>query len=479
MNPVILPIIMFGCVISWCGASAVMSSEDNLLRIDKKSLNYKGSFINPELVGFNLLYWIDDKTQYENRRLEEEIKQIRPALLRYPAGTASQNYDWRSNTVVNTNLFPFGQKNNLLDTDNYISLIKNTGAGAFVVVDIASAHLKDRKKAVTKGQEGYEVAQPVSVEEEQAMIDKAAAWAESFEASGLSPVCYELGNEHYLAFLDYMVFTPEMYVQKCKRFIKAIRKADPDAQFAICGPDPFSRSHYYYKNTPWWPMVLKELSGDVNRLVLHKYWGPIEAVSAADPGEPYRVFRRDLTEWGRKEGVDIRHLKIGFTEWGGREYMDSQRFGLFSFRLLCGLAENGVDYAIEWPFRWPEQGEFGQAQLVEQETGRPTFAFYVLSAWSRFFSGKYVVNSSKGSCLPSQIKSFAAIDENGVPVIAIANTGAQTATIQLDVEWPKNVQTLQSVDVSASGIETAKAVSPDLVSQVDIGPGKILIIKAN
>lgn len=461
--------------------SPSQETSQGIIRLDQKSLNGKKHYINPELVGFNLLYWIDDKACFESGALVDQIQKIHPGLLRYPAGTASQNYDWRSNKVINSRLFPFNPQNELLDTDSYISVIKSTGAGAVVVLDIASVHLKDRLKAVNKGQDGYVVAQPVPEAEEQAMVDKAVAWAEHFKAKGVSPVCYELGNEHYLAFLDYMAFTPEMYAAKCKRFIQAIRKVDPGARFAIGGPESLDGSHSYYKDTPWWPVVLKELAPDVDRIVLHHYWKPKhlkEVAEIRDLCDPYGAFRDDLAKWGKQNRISTGHLKIGFTEWGGRGYMDQQTFGLFCFNMLAGLAENGVDYAIEWPFRWPdaEKDEFGEVQLIEQKTGVPRFAFHVLSAWSRFFSGKQQVGFE--ARLPKHVCGFAAVDEAGRPVLALANGTDEIQAVRLDVDWPEKLQTWELFEVSADGLRKTGEERSESLRQVSVQLGTILILVA-
>jgi hypothetical protein len=381
-------------------------------------------------VGFNLLYWIDDQGHFESGRLVDQINGIHPALLRYPAGTASQNYDWRSNSVINPRLFPFNPTNELLSTDSFIEILRQTGAGGVVVVDITSVHLKNRLKGVNRGQPGYMAAQPVSTAEDQAMVDKAVEWAKRFHSHGVSPI-YELGNEHYLAFLDYMVFTPEMYVEKCKRFITGIRAVDPDAKFAVCGPDPFNRSHYYYQNTPWWPVVLKELAGDIDRIVLHKYWDPSEINN--DPGAAYGQFRRDLITWGQKEHIQVDHIKIGFTEWGGRNRMDAKTFGIFCFRALCSFAENGVDYAIEWPFRWTDNGEFGGTQLIGRPDEKERFAYSVMAAWSRYFPGKRIVDLKLKT--PASVTSFAAVDDAGRIVLALVNNGEQAVMVDVPPEF--------------------------------------------
>jgi len=448
--------------------AAAVRADEARLSISAENFQAAEKTISPELVGFNLLYWIDDQAAFESGQLARQINGINPGLLRYPAGTASQNYDWRSNQVINTNLFPYSPQNELLSTDAYIRLVKQTGAGGIVVVDIASAHLKDRKKGTA-----HAVAHPVSEAEEQAMVDKAMAWARHFKAKGFSPAFYELGNEHYLAFLDYMVFTPEMYAAKCKRFMAAIRAVDPDAKFAICGPSPFGRGHFHYKDTPWWPVVLKELAPDVDRLVLHKYWKPkqINKDVTAECGR----FKKAVAEWGAQEGIAVDHLKIGFTEWGGRGHMDAETFGLFCFRVLSGLANEGIDFAVEWPFRWTEKGEFGSTQLIVRKSGKRRFAYHVLAVWSQFFSGKKIVPIA--SKLPRGIHAFAAIGENGDPALALSNEGKTAQSIQLVVAWPENIQTLELLELSASKVRKLGEKEAGKPKSVSVEPKTILILR--
>lgn len=458
-------------------ALPLVAAAQSTLKIERAAWSAKGNTISPELVGFNLLYWIDDRAQFESGTLAREIDGIKPGLLRYPAGTASQNYDWRSNSIINPRLFPFNPTNELLTTDGYIETVKQSGAGGLVVVDIASAHLKDRAKAVNRGQKGYVVAQPVSGADEQAMVDKAVAWARHFKAQGFSPAAYELGNEHYLAFLDYMVFTPEMYAGKCKRFIAAIRAVDPGARFAVGGPEEFHGTHSHYRETEWWPVVLKELAADVERIVIHKYWNP--ARIKGDTTKEYGAFRTELAAWGAKEGIRTDHLKIGFTEWGGRGHMDAATFGLFSFRMLSGLATEGIDYAVQWPFRWGEDktDEFGDVQLIRRNDGTPTFAYHVFSAWSRFFSGGRVV--AHAATLPQGVHAFAATGKQGAPILALSNEGDAAQSVDLDVAWPENTQAVEIHEITAAGVRQAGSKNAAQLKSILVQPGTILLLEAH
>lgn len=453
-----------------------MDRSETVLVIDRAVWTGSGTWMPPELTGFNLLYWIDHQALYESGQLVEEIRAIQPSFLRYPAGTASQNYDWVENRVINTRLYPFDSPHELLTTDAFISILKQTDADAFVCVDIASAHLKDRERAVRPGDDAYTVAQPVSEEEEQAMVEKAVAWVRHFKANGISPI-YELGNEHYLAFLDFMVFTPEMYVEKCRRFILAIRAEDPDARFGIGGPSRFYGPHWHYRDAIWWPAVLKELASEVDKVIVHTYWAAHAIHAGLDAGAPYAAFLREMHEWGRTEGIPTEHLQLGFTEWGARDLHDRDAYGAFVFLTLTQMAQHGVSFAVQWPFRWRSgDGQFGRVQLIDQDSGERYFAFHAMAAWSHFVGGKTLLQPPTAVPGADGVRYIAAADDAGFPLLALTHQGSEPQTIQIQVDWPELIRQVTVIEVSSSGIRETGTVPVNEMESTELEPGIIRIM---
>ncbi len=377
--------------------------------------------------GVNTLFWLETPEDLADGTIASRISEARFGLLRYPAGTAGQNYDWRRNTVVNPLKYPGPAKpgESYLDTDGFIALARRVNAAPFIVLNLASIfHFTDAPSEADYG----------------AMYESAALWAAHFKRAGVRVACYELGNEHYLRDegSGYVMMTARQYATLAKGMIAAIRTADPEAVFGAVGPRTFSAvgalDTARGSTEQWWPTVLAAVGEEIDRIILHHYWaGTDNQAQVQDYGSEVELFRRSLAAWQRTIGRE-RALSIGYTEWGGKGYSDAASYALFIHESLSSFAAHRTDFAIAWPHRrMSAAGEWAQSQILDGVA--PRAAHGVFAAWGDFMNGGTFVPFSAESTLPSYLFGAAARKHEAFTVL-IGNKSAEDRSVPLHVRGP-------------------------------------------
>lgn len=332
------------------------------------------------LTGVNTLFWLETPNDLADGQIAGLLRDAKVGYLRFPGGTAGQNYDWEGKRVLDTARYPGPPKAGeaYLDSEGFIRLVGDAGSGSFVVLDFASIFLRGQKPG-----------EP----EIKALVEKAGRWAVFFKERNFTPTCWELGNEHYIPDkgAPHVQLRVRTYADFCRRFIAAIRAVDPRASFGVCGPEHggFEQMGHQDKEDKtgdaWWPTLLSEVGGDVERIILHHYWGKMDQnPGRLNFGEDFTQWRDAYRAWSIQTGKPPRPFQVGYTEWGGPDYQDPNGYALFMHEAMGGFALAGADFLIEWPLR-----RFGDrwknSLILDGKT--PTAAYGVLHAWGNAAAG--------------------------------------------------------------------------------------------
>lgn len=393
-------------------------------------LEKTGPVIPKNFTGVNTLFWLETREDLADGRIAEWIRRSQIGYLRYPGGTAGQNFDWRTKQVLDPKRWPGEAKGvTYLDTDGFVSLCQKTGAKPFVVLNLAGMFLKTDKPDALARKE---------------TIQRAASWAAKFKESGVKVACYELGNEHYLEdqHSKYVEMKVRDYVSLARDVIAAVRAADGEAAFGAVGPGGFDDPGYSDRAeaVKWWPTVLGALGAELSHVILHHYWqGGAYSMAQIDYGEELSVFRQKLLSFGGGKEPRFSEMKIGYTEWGGSQYASPKEYALFASEALSSFIKNGADFAIQWPLR--KFGvEWSNSQLLSGAESLP--AGDALAVWGNELCGRPRLIPGEKSFLPHGVFATAVRTEKGLALFAGNRSSVNTVSLALEIRGlaPKTIR---------------------------------------
>ncbi|HYH56447.1 MAG TPA: hypothetical protein VD772_07540, partial [Anseongella sp.] len=159
--------------------------------------------IRPEFWGTNLLYWLDDDEALADGKIASRIKEANIKLLRYPGGTVADNFHWKSNTLENTNMFPYESGDTETDFDEFMQLCRATGAEPMCVLNTESWAAK---KDIPGG------------------AHEAAEWLRYCRRKGYRVKYWEIGNETYW----HPVMSAREYADLVNVYADSLKRIDPD-----------------------------------------------------------------------------------------------------------------------------------------------------------------------------------------------------------------------------------------------------------
>lgn len=138
-------------------------------------------------------------------------------------------------------------------------------------------------------------------------------WAQMRIAFGLKTpvrvVVWEVGNE--MDWIGEQRFTQEQYIERCKKTIAAVKTVLPDAKFAVhaaTAPDNATHKTKAGGWAGWHRAVLKELSSQIDYVVVHTYYGGQTTRSA----EITQSLRDDIKTITGSNRIGIFHSEHAF-----------------------------------------------------------------------------------------------------------------------------------------------------------------------
>ena len=180
---IIFPAVLLSLCLASCKSQEGQETPVSDITADPQSASYS---IDPAFFGVCDMFWKESDEYMADGVIENYLKEMQCGFLRFPGGTESDNFDWRTNTLVDKRRWPNEDGQDKLTTDKFISLCRRIGAEPIICVNTEIAIF----------------------ESEQTAIELAADWVEYCNIEkGYDVKYWEIGNEPYYHYR----FTAETY----------------------------------------------------------------------------------------------------------------------------------------------------------------------------------------------------------------------------------------------------------------------------
>jgi alpha-L-arabinofuranosidase len=401
--------------------------------------------ISRYMTGMNTFfsYWTDDVRP----KLIPYLQQLRVGMLRYPGGEINSYFHWDYPAIpaktpwidawdpaVKAEPYKNKQTPNM-DIDEYMQVIKLTGAEPMVGVNIESG---------------------VKYNRVQDSVDEAVRNLKYTLDRGYNIKYWFLDNESYHE-QSHVQMKVEEYAQYVNMFSAALKKADPSIQTVV--------NWNTRLNGEWKKLI--ELAGDSFDVGdKHYYWSHgtasyekwlkqnpltmfVESGKQGPVLKEFTDFRKVIAE------ATSRPIKIGVMEWnlGGKPTapVSPYQYALVQSELMGEMLKGGVDMATFWPLIWQGQDE---KTLLNSKTLKPNPNLHVFAQYSNVI-GHTVIEST--SSLPN-VYTVATVDpERRSAVLFLINKSeagqATKANVKLSKLEPSAVQAVSLTTDNLSGAE--------------------------
>lgn len=253
----------------------------------------------------------------------QEIKRLKPTLIRWPGGCTGTSYHWLDGVGPKDSRprkidLHFGWPSNYgFGTDEFIEYCRRLKAEPLLVLAMGTGTLEEAASWL----------EYCNLEEGTHYSDMRVHYGhrEPFHVK-----YWQLGNElAYLHELGYM--TPEMYAHTAREWAKTLKRIDPSISI-ITSDGKCSRAPL-----GWYCKVLPELAPWIDYIAIHDYWRPIPESGTEDASSnfyyqfygPYETERLIVQLGSLIEGIEnlrtsfvwsarFKHkkdIKIAVTEW--------------------------------------------------------------------------------------------------------------------------------------------------------------------
>lgn len=341
--------------------------------------------------GTNTLYWHENQQAMQSKDYTNHLKNMGVSLLRFPAGEAADDYDWRSaksNVPFTANITacdPEVSIDQVTQFDQYMTWVKQLGATPILVVNLESSLACDN---IDQG------------------IQLACDWVRySNKTQGYNVRYWEIGNESYLSG-GCLPLTASQYAKAFVRFAKAMKQVDPTIQIGANGPnrinahgamdtlpkdllihyqnlpmdqrkDRFFKDNYFKQkiqfpapSKAWWPTVCHLAGQEIDFVTIHHYANIHERSSMQTLGTAPMLMQSVFTELSNYLSKTLnRPIPLALTEWNisrSVKNLSPYEAALTNVELALNAINAGVQMGCFWPMRWPT-GQFDQLAMFEMD----------------------------------------------------------------------------------------------------------------
>jgi len=376
-----------------------------------------GGRIDDRVYSFNVASWLPDDFAPANETFVAMLRQLRPALLRFPAGHDSQ-FTFFDPTSSRTAL-PDGFRHRLTGErlDQFLDTTARIGAQPLLAVNLKTG------------------SPAMAAELARHVVDRghAGAW-------------YELGNEPDLR--DRFRASPEAEAGRFLAFAAALRAADPSARLVggaiMTGANAFGANG----REPWMEPFARIVGERANALSWH--WYPLDSDnpnprSPAFPAVEHLVQER-ASDWLPSglsfadlacEAMEAIRAETGAEHWVTELGPDSgahmapgitngQVAAVWIADALPRLAECGADAVFQFAARQHE----GQVLALMTHDREPTPLWGAYQLLSMGFRGEWLACEVDGA---PQLACHAARAGDGATSVVLANKGAES--LQVALRW--------------------------------------------
>lgn len=323
------------------------------------------------LLGFNVVYPHEKDQIWEDGKIAGFLKDVQARLIRYPGGTVASFYHWNTlsgngwvdsfdpeNKLVNQSATEF------MDVDEYMALIRKTGATPLIGINMSSAWRWNRTE------EG---------------IAEALALMKYCRNKNFDVKYWYLDNEPYQQDSNGGSKTPEEYAALINEFVSAMKEYDPQIQIIANWNAGFTNKRAEYEK------LIKQAGKNIDIIDVHWYWGwkqpdqmdkwlsesPMKLWTKNSYINEIADFHQMVIDFG------FPGIKLASFEWnvgpgnGTEDNLTEHQSALIQSEMLMQFIIGGLDMAVFWPLHWLDKN-FQYRGLINTDNNstQPNFRIF-------------------------------------------------------------------------------------------------------
>ncbi len=307
---------------------------------------HSSSVVSDKLMGFNLVYPHEKNSIWQDGKIAGYLKDVNVGFLRYPGGTVCSYYHWNALTGEGwkdswdkENPVMPKQPSEFMDMDEYMALVKATGATPLVGINMSSG------RRWNKNEDG---------------LLEAIALMQYCRDKNFKVEYWYLDNEPYQHDSNGGAKTPEEYAQLINVYAEAMKSFDPDIKLVANWNAGFKNKRADYER------LIRLAGANIDVIDVHWYWNwsdpswekwlektPMEQWTGESYAEDIAYFRQMVT------GMGYPHMELASFEWNSGPLkpgsFTASRSALTQAEMMMQFIAGGLDYAVFWPVHWPNE----------------------------------------------------------------------------------------------------------------------------
>ncbi len=333
------------------------------------------------LMGFNVIYPHEKDVIWQDGKIASFLKDVNAGFIRYPGGTVCSYYHWDDLTGEGwadswDPEKPVTPKpgSEFMDIDEYMALVKTSGATPLVGINMSSGWRWDRQ------QDG---------------LNEAVALMKYCRDKHFNVKYWYLDNEPYQHDSNGGSKTPEEYAALINAYVPVMKAFDPDIKIVANWNAGFRNKHGEYER-------LLRLAGDnIDIIDVHWYW------SWNDTSWEKWLEKTPLVQWTgftyESEILHFRqmvkmlgypHIELASFEWNTGPIrvgnsLTAPRAAFVHAEMMMQYISGGLDYAVFWPIHWPDKAS-RKRSFVNTATGSANPVYHIFKFMGKMLDGLLV-----------------------------------------------------------------------------------------
>lgn len=365
--------------------------------------------VSDKLLGFNVIYPHEKNAIWQDGKIAGYLKDVNVAFIRYPGGTVCSYYHWNALTGEGwkdswdaTNPSPQKSPSEYMDIDEYMALVKATGATPLVGINMSSGWRWNRKD------DG---------------IKEAIALMQYCKDKNFDVKYWFLDNEPYQHDSNGGAKTAEEYAALINTYTPAMKAFDPTIKTVANWNSGFKNKRAEYEK------LIGIAGANIDIIDAHWYW------SWSDVSWEKWLEKTPMAQWtGYTYEADIQYfrqmvkdlgypnIKLASFEWNtgptkSGSTLTAGRAAFAQAEMMMQFISGGLDYAVFWPIHWPDEPSKARS-FVNTSTNAANPNYHLF---------KFLGKMQGGTCIGSQII------KTGEKMVAIAVQESDKNTIRIGV----------------------------------------------
>ncbi len=372
----LLAILLFSSFMAHCGKDETGEKNGNTEQGTILESEYairpnrnNTSQVSNLLMGFNLIYPHEKNSIWQDGKIAGYLKDVNVAFLRYPGGTVCSFYHWNSLTGEGwkdswdpENPVTPKSQSEFMDIDEYMSLVKTTGATPLVGINMSSGWRWNRK------QDG---------------INEAIALMQYCRDKNFRVDYWYLDNELYQPDSNGGAKSSEVYADLINTYVPAMKAFDPNIKIVANWNAGFKNKRSEYDK------LISLAGANIDVIDAHWYWSwsdtswekwlektPLVQWTGLSYAEDIVYFRQMVKELG------FPSIKLASFEWNTGPVkvgnsLTASRAAFAHAEMMMQFISGGLDYAVFWPIQWPDEASKARSFVnTSTNSANPNFQLF-------------------------------------------------------------------------------------------------------